>query len=127
MERPSTPELTLLIVEDETLIAMELEDILRDLGHQVFDVCATAARAIALIDRSAGSLDGAILDANLGSLSAVGVAEALERHGVPFLLASGYNRDELERLGFHAPQIRKPYHRREIEHALATLATRTRR
>jgi hypothetical protein len=34
-------ELRLLVVEDESLIALELEDLLTELGHRVVEVCGT--------------------------------------------------------------------------------------
>jgi CheY-like chemotaxis protein len=122
MEQSANRRLRLLVVEDEAMIAMELEDILVDLGHEVLEVCGTVPRAVAVVAARADALDGAIIDANLGGVSAVPVAEALAEHRVPFLVASGYALEEVRRLGFRAPRIRKPYSREEIAEALRSFA-----
>jgi DNA-binding response OmpR family regulator len=114
-------ELRLLVVEDESLIALELEDLLAELGHRVVEVCGTVPRALALVERHAAELDAAILDANLGGTSAVSIARLLEARQVPFLIASGYTADELRGLGFDGPRIGKPYRKQEIAGALAAL------
>jgi DNA-binding response OmpR family regulator len=124
MEPSAKRELRLLVVEDETLIAMELEDILHDLGHRVLEICGTVPQAVAFLDANADGLDGAILDANLGGTSAEPVAKALRERRVPFVVASGYSADELRRLGIEAPRIRKPYRKQEIEAAVAGLKAR---
>ena len=117
----ASPELRLLIVEDESLIALELEDLLAELGHRVVEVCGTVPRALALVERHAGEIDGAILDANLGGTPATSIARLLEKRQVPFLIASGYTADELRGLGLDGPRIGKPYHKQEIASALAAL------
>jgi CheY-like chemotaxis protein len=45
--------LKLMVVEDETLISMELEDFLEDLGHRVIHVAAPAERALTCLQRTA--------------------------------------------------------------------------
>jgi DNA-binding response OmpR family regulator len=124
MGQSRSSELRLLVVEDEALIAIELEDILADLGHNVLEVCASVSRAVAFIQEKADELDGAIIDANLGGTSAVPVAEALDKHHVPFFVASGYTEDEVRRLGCLAARIHKPYRPEEIELALESMACR---
>jgi CheY-like chemotaxis protein len=114
-------EFRLLIVEDEALVAMELEDILGDLGYEVLAVCGSVDRALSTIDDLYGRLNGAIIDANLGGTSALPVAEALETRQVPFVIASGYSGDEIRRLGFHCPRIGKPYRREEIQQAVGAM------
>lgn len=121
--RPSQSErLRIFLVEDEALIAMELEDILGDLGHHVVDVCATVSRALEILDRHASVIDAAIIDANLAGASAVPLADSLERRCIPFVIASGYSQEEIRRLGFRAPRVRKPYLRHEIQAALNSVA-----
>jgi CheY-like chemotaxis protein len=121
MPLPDPTELRLLVVEDETLIALELEDLLAELGHRVVEVCGTVPRALALVDRHADELDAAILDANLGGTSAAAIARLLEERQVPFVFASGYTADDLRSLGLDGPRIGKPYRKQEIASALAAL------
>ena len=54
---------SILIVEDEPLIAMMLEDFLESLGHSVTGSCDSVKEALAAVER--GGFDVAILDVNL--------------------------------------------------------------
>ena len=54
---------SILIVEDEPLIAMMLEDFLDSLGHKIVGTCETVADAMSYID--GGGFDVAILDVHL--------------------------------------------------------------
>src|SRR4051794_39554580 len=78
-----------LVVEDEMLVAMELECVLRERGCAVVGPAATVTRALALIDE--GRPDAAVLDLNLSGRSALPVAAALNGRDVPFLVVSGYS------------------------------------
>lgn len=112
---------TLLIVEDEALIAMELEDLVTELGYRVGAVAGTVDCALGAIARSGAELDGAVLDANLGRRSALPVAEALHRAGIPYIITTGYDATDLREWGFEAPSIRKPVRKQELHRALAGL------
>ena len=79
--------LRILVVEDEALIAMMLEDVLKQSGAIVLGPVGTAAEAVKLIEQS--SLDCAILDYKLVDGSSLRVADALVKLDVPFLFASG--------------------------------------
>ena len=48
MDQTRTPALRILVVEDEVLIALELEYLLDDLGHRVVGIAGNAADAVAL-------------------------------------------------------------------------------
>ncbi|NUQ18346.1 MAG: response regulator, partial [Sphingomonas sp.] len=54
---------SILIVEDEPLIAMMLEDFLDSLGHKVQSTCETVECALEEVEK--GGFDLAILDVNL--------------------------------------------------------------
>jgi CheY-like chemotaxis protein len=114
-------KLRLLVVEDEALIALELESLLEDLGHTVVEVGGTLERALDLVEALGSGIDAAVLDANLAGKSAAPVAKALEARGVPFVVASGYEAEELRQFGFEGPSLRKPYRGEEIARALARL------
>ena len=70
---------TILIVEDEPLIAMMLEDFLESLGHSIHATCETVADALA--QASKGGFDLAILDVNLGGQTAWPIAHMLREQG----------------------------------------------
>jgi CheY-like chemotaxis protein len=79
-----------LVVEDEFLIALDLELLLRRHGWRVLGPAATVAAALRLL---AGTIpDVALLDVNLGGELVTPVAEELRARGVPFVLASAYDR-----------------------------------
>jgi DNA-binding response OmpR family regulator len=119
--QPNARILRLLVVEDEALIAMMLEDILEDLGHEVIAVAASVSMALRAIESRRADFDAAILDANLNGASASPIASALRAAEIPFLLASGYEGAELRRLGFGETALRKPYRREDVRRALAPL------
>ena len=54
---------SILIVEDEPLIAMMLEDFLETLGHEVVATCESVEEAIERVE--AGGFDVAIIDVQL--------------------------------------------------------------
>lgn len=116
--------LRFLVVEDETLIAMNLEDMLMDSGHRVEAVCTSVDQALAAIATMRHRIDAVMLDANLGGQSAAPVADKLRSSGIPFILASGYEREELERIGFGDTALRKPYRESELNRAIAQLLAR---
>lgn len=118
---PESLSMRLLVVEDEAMIAMMLEDIIEDLGHRVVEVVASIQEALNKIEEKAGEIDAAVVDANLGGESASPVTDALRRVQIPFVIASGYDTPELQRLGFDGPCIRKPYLREEVSRALAAI------
>ena len=97
-----------LVVEDESLVAMMLCDMLEDLGCAVVGPTATVTGALALLDAGAPP-DGALLDVNLGGESAYGVADALARRAVPFIFVSGYGRGGIDPRYAQAPVLSKPF------------------
>ncbi len=113
--------LRLLLVEDEELLLMMLGDMLEDLGHRVAHTASNVDDALAVVAGHAAELDACILDANLGGERATPVAQALRGEGVPFVLVSGYDRRELDRLALTEPAIAKPYVAEDIATALAAL------
>ena len=74
----SAERLRILAVEDEGLIAMELDDMLGDLGHEVIGPAATVESALRLLEGARP--DAAVVDANLGACrQAVGGGAASRR------------------------------------------------
>lgn len=98
---------TILIVEDEPLIAMMLEDFLESLGHSVRATCDTVQDALAEVDK--GGFEVAILDVNLKGENVWPVAERLRQRGIPFVLATGGHVDPPPPQFASVPVIEKPY------------------
>jgi CheY-like chemotaxis protein len=82
--------LTVLIVEDETIISFLIEDMALELGAG--EICHAAGVAEALAFLAERRPDTAIVDVNLGGELAYPVAERLAALGVPFVFATGYGR-----------------------------------
>ena len=90
------------------LIAMHLEQILRDAG--ITQIVTAGSNAEALERLRDFVPDVAILDVNLGAETSAAVATVLARTGVPFLFATGYGDaatipDEFSKV----PIVRKPF------------------
>lgn len=118
------PSLRVLIVEDEVLIALELEDLLHDAGHVPIGIAVTSREAVDL----ARSLrpDFALVDIHLADgPTGIDVARALEGDGGPtvvFMTANG-KRIPPDFAGA-AGLIGKPYTERSVRSALCYFADR---
>ena len=74
----------ILVVEDEFLIAMDVEDVLRALGAEVVGPFGRLEPALGAVQRE--DLDGAVLDVRLDGDTIEPVAAVLVSRGVPVLL-----------------------------------------
>jgi CheY-like chemotaxis protein len=112
-----TQQRSILIVEDEPLIAMMLEDFLESLGHTVAGVAETVQDAMDRLD--AGGFDIAIVDVHLKNGEHVWpVADRLADAGLPFVLATGGHIEPPPARHAGAPVLSKPYTIDSIEPAL---------
>ena len=111
-----------LVVEDEFLIAMDLELLLRRHGWRVLGPAATVAGALRLL--RGGAPDVALLDVNLRGEPVTPVAEALRARGVPFVLASAHDGHGLGVAALAgAPSVGKPTDERRLLAALRQAVT----
>lgn len=108
----------LLIVEDETLVAIMVEDMLSDLGCVVVNVAGSVSTGLAIVADPTLALDGAILDVNLGGEKVYPVADALMAKGVPFVFATGYGISGIAESYSHLPALAKPYGPQLLESTL---------
>jgi DNA-binding response OmpR family regulator len=76
-----------LVVEDETIIALTVADALADQGAEVVGPAASVREAFQIIRGVA--LDAALLDVNVADGEITPVAESLIAQGVPLLLYTG--------------------------------------
>lgn len=99
---------SVLIVEDEPLIAMMLEDFLETLGHQVAGTCESLDEAIAMVDE--GGFDLAIIDVQLKDGQQVWpLADRLAAAGTPYIIATGGHVEPPPEQHADAPVLSKPY------------------
>lgn len=102
---------SILVVEDEMLVLLNIEDMLADHGCTSVSAAANADEAFALI--AAKSFDAAMLDVNLDGSKSYRVADALAALGVPFVFSTGYSSESLDDGYRDRPVLGKPY--REVE------------
>ena len=122
MQDISLKGLRVLILEDEILIALDLEQIFRDLG--VEDVIV--ARNLDDVDAEA-TFDVAVLDLMLAGRSTVEFASVLFAKGVPFVFATGRS-DAAQLLSDlpDVPIVDKPFSNEALVRAIAKAMTRGR-
>jgi CheY-like chemotaxis protein len=106
----------LLVVEDDTIIAMMIEAFLAKLGCEVVAVAASLQDAL----RKARTLaiDAALLDINLDGEMSYGVAEVLEARSIPFLFATSYGVKELPKRLAGVTVLPKPFGMQQLAVAL---------
>lgn len=111
-----------LVVEDEALIAMDIEAQLTTAGYEVVGPAGTIEEAIRLIGTTA--VDVALVDANVRGRQVGEVAEALAGKGIPFAFATGYGRSALP-AAFQTQRIlAKPFSHEELVATVAALLDR---
>lgn len=100
--------LNILLVEDEYLIAADIETTLMRQGATIVGLAPTVADALIVIDQ-AERLDCAVLDVNLGGETSFPVADALIIRNVPVLFVTGYDSLMLPGAFASIPRLNKPF------------------
>ena len=110
-----------LIVEDNLIIALDAEEMLKSLGAREVEVVGGVGEAMRRLDKSEG-IDIALLDINLGNETSGPIAARLADEGTPFIFTTGYGESSqiLERFP-GIPVVSKPYRRDDVERALNLL------
>src|SRR5205085_6451460 len=101
-----------LIVEDEPVIALEMEGVLTEAGFAIAGVAGSVERALGMVDSC--NFDCAVLDSNLRGQSIDPVASVLRERGTPIVFVSGYERNALPDKFFDAPLVAKPFNPSEL-------------
>lgn len=109
-----------LVVEDESLVLFNLEDILTELGCIIVGPAMRLDQAQRLVE-SAPEVDVAVLDVNLGGQPVFSVAAALKARGVRIVFATGYGREGLPEEWREFPVLLKPYTAEDVERAVAAI------
>ncbi|MFT8645256.1 response regulator [Gluconacetobacter sp.] len=81
---------SILIIEDEPIIAMDIEDLVRWCGHQVAGVTATEADAVELARQTKPGLILADINLGAGGDGANAVASILRHHMAPVIFVTAY-------------------------------------
>ena len=101
------------------LVAMNIEDMLLELGHEVAGLASRLDPALALARDS--RFDAAMLDVNLAGEPSFPVADILIERGLPFLFATGYGRQGIDEKYRGYPLLQKPFRAADLGKALARL------
>lgn len=113
---PGLYGLRILLVQDDSVMAMVIEDMLSELGCVVVDVASAVAQALESV--GGGGVDAAILDASVDGESVSPVADALTAREVPFVFTTGAEPAPLARYP-RSRILAKPYDSDSLARTLA--------
>jgi DNA-binding NtrC family response regulator len=104
---PALPD-DVLIVEDDAIIALDMEDTMLGFGVKTVRTAASVAKALEMIaDRAP---DFALLDVGLAHENSFAVAGRLDELKIPFVFVTGYGSASAFPAAFaHTPTLSKPY------------------
>jgi CheY-like chemotaxis protein len=114
--RTVNSNLQVLVVEDESMVAMMIEDMLTDLGHQVVATSGNLSNASKLVLNA--NADLAILDVNLNGEETYPIAALLASRKIPFIFATGYGSSGIKSEWSGVPVLQKPFQARELAEAI---------
>ena len=106
---------TVLVVDDEMIICLDIQIQLEALGHRTL-VAATYADALHIVETE--PIDIVVLDFHLSDRSADGFAGELRRRDIPFILCSGSTLEELSAVFPGIPLVTKPFMTEQLVSAL---------
>jgi DNA-binding NtrC family response regulator len=101
------PARSILVVEDEPLLAMDLERLLGEVGFRVVGPATTTAKAIRFIGDARPDL--AVLDLNLGGEMVFRLLDVLAERAIPFLIVTGHSPEMVPEQHRNRPFLQKPY------------------
>lgn len=103
---------TVLLVEDEALVAVMIEDYLLDLGASEVIACNSPGDALALISQKTPHC--AILDVKIGEMDSFGLADELAHRNVPFFFATAAGPEIIAERHRHRPILAKPFSNEQL-------------
>lgn len=112
----------ILIVEDEALLAMELESEVEEAGHEIVGVAAESKQALSLIEKSSPQfafVDNQLLDGPTG----IDVGRHLASRSIPYVFVSGNLKRIPEDFAGALGAIEKPYTMNGLQNALEFIDT----
>jgi two-component SAPR family response regulator len=116
-QTPSLSGVRILLVEDETLVALHLAEMVREFGGTVVKIVSSIDRALEAINGN--DVDSAILDVNLGGTLSFSLGALLRRKNIPFVYCTAY----LDAASVFppvaaAPRLGKPVRKEDLRDAL---------
>ena len=104
--RPDGLPNDVLIVEDDPIIALDLEDTIAGFGVQSVRTAGNVAQALQVIDERVPKF--ALLDVGLVHEHSFAVAERLAALNIPFAFVTGYGADRVPAAFAERPRLPKP-------------------
>ena len=98
---------SVLVVEDEALIACDLQEILEKHGYRVIGPASSLARALDLIEHETPDL--ALLDVNLGETNSFALADVLTERNCNIIFVTGHSRSWISAAHRHLTIVEKPF------------------
>jgi len=120
MDSEALKGLTILIAEDEYMIATDLTQNLVQAGARVLGPVSSLDGVMDLVE-DADHIDAAILDVNLQGEKVFPAAEMLEKQGVPFLFATGYDQSAIPPRFKDVKRCEKPIGSKHLSRLLMTM------
>jgi DNA-binding response OmpR family regulator len=105
-----------MLVEDESLIAMMLEDMLEELGHVVVGPYGELKKAVDAASTEAVNI--AILDVNINGGDTYPIAHVLASRAIPFIFSTGYSRSSLPMEYREGLVLQKPFRIQDLRKVL---------
>lgn len=113
-------QVSILLVEDQMLIAMDAEMMLADVGFSDVSTVSSVTEALARLKTFRPA--AAVLDVNLGVGTSIDVARELRSQAIPFVFATGYGDSSIIPPEFSDIKVvRKPYSGKELSSAIRAL------
>src|SRR5215831_10492415 len=117
---PALQGARILIVEDESILAMDLENRLKREGCDVIGLASREAKALKLLERDRP--DAVVLDLNLDGKLPIDLANALVARQIPFVVVTGYGNRQFDIPALQeATRLHKPVNTPELVRALSDL------
>ena len=111
----------ILVVEDESMIALLIVDALEEAGASIVGPCFTLAECMRMARSE--NVDAAILDVDLAGQDVFPAADELRRRGIPFVFHTAHGeRSEIQSQFGDVPVCRKPVRMDQLLETIARIA-----
>jgi CheY-like chemotaxis protein len=98
--------LRILVIEDEFLVALDMTAALEHLGYGAVSHAETENSALQQLTEN--DWDAVIADANLNGRGIERIGALLQARHIPFVIVTGYEREDLPAVIREAPLLSKP-------------------
>jgi CheY-like chemotaxis protein len=117
---PALQGARILIVEDESILALDLENRLTREGCDVIGLASREAKALKVLEQERP--DAVVMDLNLNGKLPTDLADALAARQIPFVIVTGYGKRGFDNPALQkAPRLHKPINTSELVRVLSDL------